>query len=133
MDYINIDENDVRDVDEVVEPIEPVEAEIVQENTKGNSLDLYGILYALGAFVLGCYSFFSAFFIEYSFILCFLATIGSCILGFKYLKGSYKKSFLKYGALIGFLLGILGIPLGVVRICLAVVASFGTAVLRVLF
>lgn len=133
MDYINVDENDVRDVDEVVEPIEPVEAEIVEENTKGNSMDLYGILYAVGAFIFGCYSFFSAFFLEYSFMLCLIATVGSCILGYKFLKGSYKKGFLTYGAIMGFLLGILGIPLGVVRICLAVVASFGTAVLRVLF
>lgn len=133
MDYINVDENDVRDVDEVVEPIEVVEAESVEENKKRNRLDLHGILYGIGAFFLGCYSFFSGFFFDYSFILSMLATVGSCILGYKYLKSSYKKSFLGHAAFIGFLLGILGIPLGVVRICLAVVASFGTAFLRVLF
>ena len=128
----NVNSEDVKDVGEVGEPVEAVEAEVVQEN-KGEKVDLKGIIFSIVSLVLGVYTAGSLLAFDYSFILCVITTIGSCVFGIKYITGGYKKNIFGTLACLGMLLAILGILLGIGRLVLALVASVGVAFLKVLF
>ena len=128
----NVNAEDVKDFSEVVEPVEEVEAELVQEN-KGEKVDLKGMIFSVISFLLGVYTAGSLLAFDYSFVLCLLATIGSCILGIKYITAGYKKTVFGTLACLGMLLAILGILLGIGRLVLAIAASVGVAFLKVLF
>lgn len=128
----NVNSEDVKDVGEVVEPVEAVEAEVVSEN-KSEKVDLKGMIYSVVSLLLGVYTAGSLLAFDYSFILCVITTVGSCVLGIKYISAGYKKNVFGTLACLGMLLAILGILLGIGRLVLACIASVGVAFLKVLF
>ena len=131
---INVDENDVKDVDEKVEPVvETVEESVVEKKKNNDGIDVMRILYSVAALVLGIYSTGSIFMLEYSFLLSTIATVASSVFAFKYLVEGYRSKTFNKLTFAGFLLGIIGLLLGVVRVALACVASVGTTFLKVLF